>query len=84
LLDEPLANVDMESARVLEEVISTLPDNGTTVVMSSHDPLQQERIHCKVISLLDGKLVNTYLNHQSSLFVDKENSLCQTLKMREA
>ncbi len=84
LLDEPLANVDNESARVLEEVISTLPDNGTTVVMSSHDPFQHERIPCRIISLLDGKLVNTSSNHQSSLFVDKENSRCPTLKMREA
>ena len=84
LLDEPLANMDKESACVLENVISALPGNGTTVVMSSHDPLQHERIPCEVIGLLDGKLVSTSSSDQSSTFVDKENSRCPILKMREA
>ncbi len=84
LLDEPLANVDKESACVLENIISALPGNGTTVVMSSHDPLQHERMPCELIGLLDGKLVNSTSSDQSSTFVDKENSRCPILKMREA
>lgn len=84
LLDEPLANMDKESACVLENVIAALPGNGTTVVMSSHDPLQHERIPCELIALHDGKLVNISSSDQSSTFLDKENSLCPTLKMREA
>lgn len=56
LLDEPLANVDKQSAQVLEEVISALPARGTTVVMSSHDPFHEERLPCEVISLLGGRI----------------------------
>ncbi|WP_243374228.1 ATP-binding cassette domain-containing protein [Geotalea sp. SG265] len=70
LLDEPLANVDKESARVLEEVIAALPSNGTTVVMSSHDPDQGERLPCTPIRLQGGRIESppggeaTFLCHQ--------------------
>lgn len=70
LLDEPLANVDQKSARVLEEVIAALPSMGTTVVMSSHDPDQQQRLPCKPIRLQGGRLAapameeeRTFLRH---------------------
>ena len=38
LLDEPLANIDRETAGMLEAVIASLPSRGTTVVMTTHDP----------------------------------------------
>jgi len=38
LLDEPLANIDRETASVLEAVIASLPARGTTVVMTTHAP----------------------------------------------
>jgi tungstate transport system ATP-binding protein len=38
LLDEPLANIDRETAALLEAVIASLPARGTTVVMTTHDP----------------------------------------------
>jgi len=38
LLDEPLANIDRETAVLLETVISLLPSRGTTVIMTTHDP----------------------------------------------
>ena len=38
LLDEPLANIDRETAGLLEAVIASLPSRGTTVVMTTHDP----------------------------------------------
>jgi tungstate transport system ATP-binding protein len=38
LLDEPLANIDRETAILLETVIASLPSRGTTVVMTTHDP----------------------------------------------
>lgn len=60
LLDEPLANVDKESARVLEEVITSLPAHGTAVVMSSHDPDHEKRLPCRVIPLRGGR-VEPYL-----------------------
>lgn len=58
LLDEPLANVDQESAQVVEQLIASLPDLGTTVVISTHDPHQNERLEGDVIQLLGGRLAS--------------------------
>jgi tungstate transport system ATP-binding protein len=57
LLDEPFANVDKETSAVLEEVIAALPARGTTIVMSSHDSRQAQRVPCLVIRLNEGQLV---------------------------
>jgi tungstate transport system ATP-binding protein len=59
LLDEPMANVDKDSATVIERLIASLPAQGTTVVMSTHDPHQGERLDGDVIQLLDGRLEKT-------------------------
>jgi tungstate transport system ATP-binding protein len=56
LLDEPLANMDTESAHVVETLIAALPGRGTTVVMSSHDPLHEERLEGDTIRLQCGRL----------------------------
>lgn len=57
LLDEPLANLDQESALLLEQLIAALPGLGTTVVMSSHDAGQAERLGADTIRLEQGRLV---------------------------
>lgn len=57
LLDEPLAHVDRESAEVIEKLIASLPAQGTTVVMSTHDPLQSSRLEGEVIRLHNGRLL---------------------------
>ena len=57
LLDEPLANIDRESAVLLETVIASLPARGTTVVMTTHDPDQLGRLNGEAIRLEGGKVV---------------------------
>lgn len=56
LLDEPLAHVDTESAEIIEQLIASLPARGTTVVMSTHDPHQNDRLGGEMIQLLEGRL----------------------------
>jgi tungstate transport system ATP-binding protein len=56
LLDEPLANVDRQTAGLLEQLILSLPAAGTTVVMTTHDPAQPARLGSEVIRLVDGRL----------------------------
>jgi tungstate transport system ATP-binding protein len=56
LLDEPLANVDTDITSILEPLIASLAAEGTTVVMSTHDPQQSVRLQGSVIRLLDGAL----------------------------
>ena len=59
LLDEPLANVDRQSAARIEALIGTLPSRGTTVIFSSHDPHQSCNL-CERIALVDGMLEEPY------------------------
>lgn len=56
LLDEPLANIDRETVRLLEAVIASLPSRGTTVVMTSHDPGHPARRSGVPIVLEGGKV----------------------------
>ena len=56
LLDEPLANIDRETAGVIETVIASLPARGTTVVLITHDPEQPERLNGESILLEGGKV----------------------------
>ncbi len=56
LLDEPLANVDRESAEVIRGVISGLPVRGTTVIMATHDPVRGGRRADDLIRLEEGRL----------------------------
>lgn len=56
LLDEPLANVDRDMALLLECLIASLPEQGTSVIMTTHDPGQPERLACERIHLVAGRL----------------------------
>lgn len=58
LLDEPTANLDSHSIRIFEEVIRTLPALGITVIMSSHDPAQPQRLGGKLLHLNAGRMTN--------------------------
>lgn len=58
LLDEPLANIDRETTESLETVIASLPAQGTTVVLITHDPDQPERLNGESIVLAGGKVAH--------------------------
>ena len=57
LLDEPLANIDRETAGLLETVIASLPARGTTVIMTTHDPDHPGRLNGESIVLEGGRHV---------------------------
>ena len=59
LLDEPLANIDRETAGLLEAVIPSLPSQGTTVVMTTHDPDHPNRLNGASILLERGRVVGS-------------------------
>ena len=61
LLDEPLANIDRETAVLLETVIAALPSRGTTVVMTTHDPDPPARWGGGSIVLEGGKVAHADL-----------------------
>lgn len=60
LLDEPTANVDNENTRAIESLIKSIRDNrGTTVVMTTHDRRQAQRLGDRVLTIADGRLIDT-------------------------
>jgi tungstate transport system ATP-binding protein len=56
LLDEPLANVDRDTALLLEKVVVSLPQQGTSVIMTTHDPAQPGRLAAERLHLVAGKI----------------------------
>jgi len=56
LLDEPLAHVDQESGTILENLIASQSQAGSTIVMASHDEHIAERMPSSVIRLDQGHI----------------------------
>ncbi len=58
-LDEPTANVDRKNIQVFESLIKKVnAEQGMTVIFTTHDLSQAHRLTDKIISLLDGRLVD--------------------------
>jgi tungstate transport system ATP-binding protein len=56
-LDEPTANLDPHSVEKIEETILQLNrDSGTTIIVSTHDMLQGQRLSGRMGVLMDGRL----------------------------
>jgi len=56
LLDEPTAGLDREVLPLFEDCLATLPEQGTTVVLASHDGDQSRRLAGSVLTLEQGRL----------------------------
>lgn len=54
LFDEPLANVDRETAELIDGLIASLARRGVTVVLATHDAAQAGRIATDVVCLAGG------------------------------
>jgi ABC-2 type transport system ATP-binding protein len=57
LLDEPFSGLDVNSALVLRELISSLAARGKVVLFSSHELETVERVCSRVVILHKGRVV---------------------------
>jgi putative ABC transport system ATP-binding protein len=57
LADEPTGNLDSKNAQLVMDLLDTLHDQGSTIVMVTHDPRFAERAD-RQVSLFDGKIVD--------------------------
>ena len=57
LLDEPTANLDREGKRQLGELIRKLCNNGTSIVLSTHDPDFGYAVCDDLITLQEGRIL---------------------------
>ncbi len=56
--DEPTAQLDSETAKMILTVFANLKKEGKTIIVTSHDSLvKQSSIFDKIISMKDGKIV---------------------------
>ena len=58
-LDEPTAHLDFGSISFIESQITAARKSGTTIVMTSHNRVQAERLAEHVIFMENGKIVET-------------------------
>ncbi len=56
LADEPTGNLDSQMGDEVMDILQTLNDEGTTIVMVTHDPQKAERTH-RIVRLFDGRQV---------------------------
>ncbi len=60
LLDEPTANIDSKSLQAFEALLCRLPKYGVTVLFSTHDLSQSERLGAKLLRIENGRLLNEF------------------------
>lgn len=58
-LDEPTAGLDVASRMELHQMVSELQAEGTTIILSTHDMAEAEKMADRVSILLNGKIVAT-------------------------
>jgi putative ABC transport system ATP-binding protein len=56
LADEPTGNLDSKNAQLTMDLLDTLHEQGSTIVMVTHDPRFAERAE-RQVSLFDGRIV---------------------------
>jgi tungstate transport system ATP-binding protein len=60
LLDEPTANLDPVSSDLIEDLILRINKKfGTTIIMSTHDMIQGQRLADRIGVIMNGSLVQT-------------------------
>lgn len=58
-LDEPTASLDSRSVREIETILQTAAQNGTRLILSTHDMGQARRLADRVVFLLNGRVHET-------------------------
>ena len=68
LADEPTGNLDSANGQEVMNLLTELNENGTTVIMVTHSPIDAEYAH-RVIHLFDGQIVSENINSKDSALV---------------
>jgi putative ABC transport system ATP-binding protein len=57
LADEPTGNLDSTHGHEVMDLLAGLNQEGATIVMVTHSPVDCQRAH-RIVNLFDGKIVN--------------------------
>ena len=80
LLDEPTANLDPASTKIIEDIILNLKMMGIKIIFVTHNILQAKRIADDIIFLNEGKMVE-HLNKQE-FFSNSKSIEVQNMESR--
>ncbi len=85
LLDEPTAGLDGDSALAFERLLTSLRDQGLSMIMASHDPALVQRLEADEIHLVGGRILGHPRSFSESNRLTAAGSpLClNPLKMQE-
>ncbi len=64
LLDEPTANLDPAASYAIEFLIQRIRDNGTRIIMTTHDLAQARRLSDEVLFIHKGRLLEHTPAHE--------------------
>ena len=74
-LDEPTASIDPAATHVIEEVILAMKNEGTKIIMSTHDLGQARRLADEVMFIHRGRLMEK--SAAPAFFTEPKNDLAQ-------
>lgn len=66
LLDEPFSSIDQQTAEMMENLLTSLPQRGTTVIMATHEPSREPLRFAESIHLAQGRLAGPTDSPQNS------------------
>lgn len=73
LADEPTGNLDDKTAWEIIELLSKINENGTTIVMATHNTEIVKKLNKRVIELNKGEMINDKKSPHSHLVKEKKN-----------
>lgn len=62
LADEPTGNLDSVNGEEVMNLLSELNDEGTTIIMVTHSPIDAEKAH-RIVQLFDGHIITENIQH---------------------
>jgi tungstate transport system ATP-binding protein len=80
-LDEPTANLDPAATHVVEEIIDSIKETGTTIVMATHDLGQARRLADNILFLYRGRILEK--SSVEKFFTAPKNDLAQAFTQGE-
>lgn len=67
-LDEPLNGLDPSSAILMRKILLELADQGTTIILSSHNLAEIDRVTKQVLFLKDKKIIQTNMSDYENIY----------------
>ena len=71
ILDEPCANLDLYTTKVIENILKIASSNGVKVIIVTHDLFQAKRVANEIIFFYNGKVIE---QNKSTVFFKKPRS----------